>query len=417
MRDNILFGLPYDKERYDRAVSASALLTDFQMFHNGDAMEIGERGINISGGQKQRIAFARAIYADADVYLLDSPLSAVDQLTCTHMFEEGLKKVLKGKTIILITHQLELLKRCDAVCIMRDCAIAYLGPYTPSLMEEHFPDLSSSSLGKEKPSKLKDREEALETAFYAGDSLDSNASDVAVHYSDVDVEQEKSEVSPPPPTTPRTSQIDSPPQVGREVRSPFVRYLHRGGYFLWGVIFSIFALTQILRFATDQFVRSWVEDTYGLTSTWYLGIYGILTAVFGFLLVIRGLSFYRLALSAATFMHNRLFEKIIAAPISFFTLTPLGPLLNCFSKDQGTQSITLTSFANIPLMLFCLQTQWIRTFQMPCICFSSMPPFFVLPSPLCACKFLCIQLASPSSWPSSSSSNGSLLLRSRLSRP
>lgn len=87
IRDNILFGSIYESEKYERTVKACALIKDFELFSNGDMTEIGERGINMSGGQKQRIQIARAVYQDADVYLLDDPFSAVDAHTGRQLFE------------------------------------------------------------------------------------------------------------------------------------------------------------------------------------------------------------------------------------------------------------------------------------------------------------------------------------------
>lgn len=87
IRDNILFGSPYEKDKYDRTVKACALEKDFELFSNGDLTEIGERGINMSGGQKQRIQIARAVYQDADIYLLDDPFSAVDAHTGSQLFQ------------------------------------------------------------------------------------------------------------------------------------------------------------------------------------------------------------------------------------------------------------------------------------------------------------------------------------------
>lgn len=87
IRENILFGNPYDSCKYDRTVKACALVKDFELFASGDLTEIGERGINMSGGQKQRIQIARAVYQDADIYLLDDPFSAVDAHTGTQLFE------------------------------------------------------------------------------------------------------------------------------------------------------------------------------------------------------------------------------------------------------------------------------------------------------------------------------------------
>ncbi|CAI5486528.1 unnamed protein product [Closterium sp. Naga37s-1] len=85
LRDNILFGLPYDKQRYERAVQVSALERDLELLPGGDLTEIGERGVNVSGGQKQRISIARAVYSDADVFFFDDPLSALD----AHVAKQG----------------------------------------------------------------------------------------------------------------------------------------------------------------------------------------------------------------------------------------------------------------------------------------------------------------------------------------
>jgi ABC-type transport system involved in cytochrome bd biosynthesis fused ATPase/permease subunit len=86
IRENILFGKPFDRERYEKAIKACALDKDIENFANGDATEIGQRGLNMSGGQKQRIQLARAVYNDADVYLLDDPFSAVDAHTAATLF-------------------------------------------------------------------------------------------------------------------------------------------------------------------------------------------------------------------------------------------------------------------------------------------------------------------------------------------
>jgi ABC-type branched-subunit amino acid transport system ATPase component len=86
VQDNILFGKPMDKTRYEKAIKACALDKDIDDFSHGDLTEIGQRGINMSGGQKQRIQLARAVYSDADIYLLDDPFSAVDAHTAAILF-------------------------------------------------------------------------------------------------------------------------------------------------------------------------------------------------------------------------------------------------------------------------------------------------------------------------------------------
>ena len=89
IKENVLFGKPYESVKYDKTVETCALKKDFELFPAGDLTEIGERGINMSGGQKQRIQIARAVYQDADIYLLDDPFSALDAHTGTHLFQVG----------------------------------------------------------------------------------------------------------------------------------------------------------------------------------------------------------------------------------------------------------------------------------------------------------------------------------------
>lgn len=86
VKDNILFGLPFDEEKYSSSVKKACLQRDFKNLKNGDATIIGEKGSTISGGQKARISLARAIYSDSDIYLLDDPLSAVDSKVAKQLF-------------------------------------------------------------------------------------------------------------------------------------------------------------------------------------------------------------------------------------------------------------------------------------------------------------------------------------------
>jgi ABC-type sulfate/molybdate transport systems ATPase subunit len=95
----------------------------------GDLTEIGERGINLSGGQKQRVALARALYADADVVLLDDPLSAVDAHVGEHIFENAVQGMLVGKTVVLVSNQLQYLPSADYVVALEDGTIREQGVY------------------------------------------------------------------------------------------------------------------------------------------------------------------------------------------------------------------------------------------------------------------------------------------------
>jgi ABC-type multidrug transport system fused ATPase/permease subunit len=147
IRDNILFGKPMDQTRYEKAIKACALDKDINSFDHGDLTEIGQRGINMSGGQKQRIQLARAVYNNADIYLLDDPFSAVDVHTAACLFnvrkassqswkleinslvfitfysfqkmkmQDCVMAALEKKTVILVTHQVEFLSNVDQILV------------------------------------------------------------------------------------------------------------------------------------------------------------------------------------------------------------------------------------------------------------------------------------------------------------
>jgi ATP-binding cassette subfamily C (CFTR/MRP) protein 1 len=131
LRDNILFGSPFDQSKYDRILESAGLLPDIRILPAGDATEIGERGINLSGGQKQRVALARAAYQDADIYLLDDPLSAVDAHVDQHLWERlvGPEGLLNDKTRVLITHGIHHLNEADQILVMKSGKVAETGTY------------------------------------------------------------------------------------------------------------------------------------------------------------------------------------------------------------------------------------------------------------------------------------------------
>ncbi|XP_019082507.1 PREDICTED: ABC transporter C family member 9-like [Camelina sativa] len=135
IRDNILFGSIYESEKYERTVKACALIKDFELFSNGDLTEIGERGINMSGGQKQRIQIARAVYQNADIYLLDDPFSAVDAHTGRQLFEDCLMGILKEKTVLYVTHQVEFLPAADLILVMQNGRVMQAGKFEELLKQ------------------------------------------------------------------------------------------------------------------------------------------------------------------------------------------------------------------------------------------------------------------------------------------
>lgn len=112
-----------------------------------------------------------------------------------------------------------------------------------------------------------------------------------------------------------------------------------GGAWLWVLSIFLIALAQAIRIGSDYFVQFWVGG--GMSQLFYILVYAGFVVTFGIFLYVRGVVFFRVSLRTARLFHNDLFNKIISAPIAFFTVTPLGPLLNSFSKDQGAHSIIL----------------------------------------------------------------------------
>lgn len=130
MRQNILFGRPYDKGRYKKVIRVCALARDFDLLPYGDRTIVGERGISLSGGQRARVNLARAVYKEADIYLLDDPLSAVDSQVGKQMFDECISGFLRNKIVVLVTHQLQYLRHVNQIVIMGDGMILAKGTYT-----------------------------------------------------------------------------------------------------------------------------------------------------------------------------------------------------------------------------------------------------------------------------------------------
>lgn len=152
VRQNILFGLPMDKHHYKTVIRNCSLERDFTLLPYADKTIVGERGISLSGGQRARINLARAIYKEADIYLLDDPLSAVDTHVGKELFENCIKGYLQGKTVILITHQLQYLKAADHIIILNAGAIQAEGTYSDlkasgldfaKLLDDHPPQPDS----------------------------------------------------------------------------------------------------------------------------------------------------------------------------------------------------------------------------------------------------------------------------------
>ena len=130
VRDNELFGEPFDQNRYDLTLQVCDLIKGLQRFPDGDLTVVGERGTVLSGGQQARVELARAVYSNADIYLLDDPLSAVDSTVGHDIFERCINGVLGNKTRLMITHNHSALRYAKHIVVMEEGSILAKGDFS-----------------------------------------------------------------------------------------------------------------------------------------------------------------------------------------------------------------------------------------------------------------------------------------------
>jgi ABC-type multidrug transport system fused ATPase/permease subunit len=172
IRENILFGEEYDEKRYNKVIEACSMVKDLQNFPDGDMALVGARGVSLSGGQKARLCCARALYADADIVLMDDPLSAVDALVDRQLFNSWFHPtdgVLRGKTVLLVTHAIHHLSRTeiDNIIYLKEGKIANQGTYESlmNLKGDFYEMVERSATQENQPAE----EEVAPKAPSAGD--------------------------------------------------------------------------------------------------------------------------------------------------------------------------------------------------------------------------------------------------------
>lgn len=129
VRENVIFGEEFEEKKYQDIISKCQLISDIKILPGGDKTQIGERGINVSGGQKQRVSIARAVYSEADIYLIDDALSALDLNVGTKVMKHVFKQTLRTKTRVMVTHKVSLLKDVDRVVLLNQGKIVAHGKY------------------------------------------------------------------------------------------------------------------------------------------------------------------------------------------------------------------------------------------------------------------------------------------------
>ncbi|XP_050385173.1 putative ABC transporter C family member 15 [Argentina anserina] len=347
IRENILFGNAYDKAKYDRTVKACALEKDFELFSCGDLTEIGERGINMSGGQKQRIQIARAVYQDADIYLLDDPFSAVDAHTGTQLFEDCMMGILREKTTLYVTHQVEFLPAADLILVMQDGKIIQAGSFEELLKQNIGFEVLVGAHSRALESIL-----TVENSSRTTQDLISDGEPNAESTSNAELQQtrQESEHNLSLEITEKEGKLVQDEErekgsIGKEVYWSYLTTV-KGGVLVPFILLAQSSF-QVLQVASNYWM-AWaspptIESEPKIGVKFTLLVY-ILLAVGSSLCVLLRSSLVAVAgISTAQKLFTTMLHSILRAPMSFFDSTPTGRILNRASTDQSVLDLEMAN--------------------------------------------------------------------------
>ncbi|KAF8929241.1 Multidrug resistance-associated protein 1 [Dissophora ornata] len=391
LKDNILFGNEYDDAKYKHVLFACGLEPDIAMLPGGDMTEIGERGINLSGGQKQRVSLARAAYDDADIYLLDDPLSAVDAHVDRHLWDNllGPSGLLRDKARVLVTHGTHHLRQMQQIVLLKDGMIEEKGTYSELMADRKLfyrlikeytvmerrnsqPTLklekkdgrdrgrSSSAAsglvadvvavaGTESPEELVESgETSLDDITTDQGSSDDNTEETVARQEFKDVKKDtKAELI--------AAESMKEGSIGFRV---MMTYARAASLKISVVIIILFILAQGCLVSTSLWLKYWIkktsdsDDDHPPPLALFLGVYALFTFFYVLIYVVvmwLGLAVARIR--AAEIIHARLLSKIFRLPIAFFDTTPLGRIINRFSSDMLAVDIRIPN-KTLDVLLF-----------------------------------------------------------------
>ncbi|XP_073363857.1 ABC transporter C family member 4-like [Aegilops tauschii subsp. strangulata] len=327
IQENILFGQPMHLEKYREIIHACCLEKDLEMMEFGDRTEIGERGINLSGGQKQRVQLARAVYQDCDIYLLDDIFSAVDAHTGSAICKECLKGILKSKTVLLVTHQVDFLQNVDTIFVMKNGGIIQSGNYGHlldscpeflALVAAHHSSMEASGV---QGHNVQNTENCpATTVSQEPPSINSNSSN------------ENSDANAVAPSKEAGSSKliqEEEKESGRVSWHVYKLYVTQA-WGWWGVLL-ILALS-VLSEGSTMASNYWMSyETSGGTIfdiSKFLGVYVSIVAVSIVFEFIAVLFQAFLGLKSAQAFFSKMLDSILRAPMSFFDTTPSGRILS-----------------------------------------------------------------------------------------
>ncbi|KAI6040937.1 P-loop containing nucleoside triphosphate hydrolase protein [Pisolithus marmoratus] len=375
IKDNILFNLPYDEERYQKTLEACALVSDLLILEDGDASEIGERGVNLSGGQKARVSLARAVYSRASVLFLDDVLSAVDAHTAHHLYHQCLMgDLIRGRTVILVSHHVQLcMSGASYIVALDNGRVIFQGDKDTFEASNVVATLVHSG---DDDAEEKDKDVGQTTEAILADAS-SHAAPVLVGEEVGNVEMSEATAAVTPTETEPNSETSStaftPEEVSKADRAKdrkaprklieeerrAVGHIKReiwemyigalGGWKYW----SVFVVALILGALSPVLENWWLKMWSGADPVeaeqkgpvFYITVYAAVTLIGLFLNVFRFYVLYTGSINASTVLYKRLLETILFADIRFHDTVSRGRLLNRFGKDfEGIDSKTANNF-------------------------------------------------------------------------
>ncbi|KAJ1853661.1 hypothetical protein LPJ73_002600 [Coemansia sp. RSA 2703] len=421
LRDNILFGHCFEQEFYNRVIEVCALGPDLEMLPAGDMTEIGENGINLSGGQKARVSLARAVYARADIYILDDPLAAVDAYVGRHIFTHvlGPQGILRSRARILVTNAVQYLSRVDRVIMLRNGKIAESGSFI-NLMEgsgdvyefvhrfidstDHFGANSStySRNGGGSSSSSMVSVSEFESGYAipvstnrslltVGATAGHRAAEEAFGYAIVDPGQGNQAEAAADAPSGQTITVETKQQgkVDWGIYQTYARACgHRnvaifGGALLLAAISNILANFWLKNWASSNTKTEATGETTEVTFTavfYYLGVYGLLGMTGAMLTLVQSLYLWtRCAYNASEIIHENLLHGVLRSPMSFFDTTPLGRIINRFSTDiRGCdEQLPRSASVMVSALITVISGILVIGFSMPPMLFLIVPLMFV----------------------------------------
>ncbi|XP_048817763.1 multidrug resistance-associated protein 1 isoform X1 [Lagopus muta] len=378
LEDNIIFGREMNESRYKRVIEACALLPDLEILPMGDRTEIGEKGVNLSGGQKQRVSLARAVYCNADTYLFDDPLSAVDAHVGKHIFEKviGPKGILKNKTRVLVTHAVNYLPQMDTILVMTDGEISEMGSYQELLKQDGaFAEFLRTYANAEQNMESSDSDPSLERTIQPletdanspsgkegrpvengvlvneapGKLMHRQLSNSSTYSRETGKSQHQSSTAElQKPLAEKNSwkltEADTA-KTGRVKATVYWEYMKAIGLYISFLSIFLFMCNHIASLASNYWLSLWTDDPVVNGTQQYtnvrLGVYGALgisqgIAVFGYSMAVSIGGIF-----ASQHLHLDLLHNVLRSPMSFFERTPSGNLVNRFSKEIDTIDSTI----------------------------------------------------------------------------